>query len=111
MALVYLYDDLETLLRFRLNTDGGSEEDTCYQEYKCYEKKGLEDALAALRRLAGKGCNHAFICQTLKQRYLRWLDSNPWSDPVKFKKGMAFSIGYYKLLHELEKMRSVVEKT
>ena len=52
----------------------------------------------------------------------RWLRQNgrpaffsrimhPWSDPVKFKKGMAFSIGYYKLLHELEKMRSVVEKT
>ena len=103
---MYLYDALETLLRVNASSELEKDADDCYREYKCYEKKGLEDALTALQRLAGKGCNHAFICQMLKQRYFRWLDSNPWGDPVKFKKGMAFSIGYYKLLHELEKMGS-----
>lgn len=98
-----IYDDLETVLRQRLSA-GGGEEDACYLEYRGYEKRGLEDALSALHRLAGKGCNHAFICQALKQRYLRWLDSGTWSDPVRFKKGMAFSVGYYRLVHELEKM-------
>jgi hypothetical protein len=107
---VYLYDDIETLLRFSLSTELDREKDGCYQEYKCFERKGLEDALAALHRMASKGCNHAFICQTLKQRYLRWVDGNPWTDPVKFKKGMAFSVGYYRLVHELEKMRSEVER-
>jgi hypothetical protein len=108
---VYLYDDLETIVRFEFSASSTKDEDDGYKEYKCYEKKGLEDALVALHRLASKGCNHAFICQALKQRYLRWIDGNPWIDPVKFKKGMAFSVGYYRLVHELEKMRSAMEGT
>ena len=109
MDLVGVYDDLETVLRLHLSA-GGGEEDACYLEYKCYERRGLEDALSALHRLASKGCNHAFICQTLKQRYLRWLDSGQWSDPATFKKGIAFSVGYYRLVHELEKMSADTDK-
>ena len=30
---------------FSLSTELENEEDDCYREYKCYEKKGLEDAL------------------------------------------------------------------
>ena len=109
MDLVGVYHDLETVLRLRLSA-GGSGEDACYLEYKRYEERGLEDALSALHRLAGKGCNHAFICQALKQRYLRWLDGGIWSDPERFKKGMAFSVGYYRLVHELEKMSADADK-
>jgi hypothetical protein len=102
-----VYEDLETLLRIRLRCGEGC---SAYLEYRSYEERGLEDALATLHRLAGKGCNHAFICQALKQRYLRWLDAGGWTDPRRFKKGVAFSVGYFRLIHELELMSSEAPK-
>jgi hypothetical protein len=101
-----LYEDIEAQLRIGVKAVSAGEEDARYREFKCYEERGLEDALSSLHRLAGKGFNHAFICQALKQGYLRWIDSRPWSDPMMFKKVMAFSVGYYRLVHELEKMSS-----
>ncbi len=99
------YDEIEALVRSSIGS-AADRPDPGYREFRRNEINGLEDALSALHGLVGRGCNHAFICQALKQRYLRWLDSGSWADPAVFKRGIAFSAGYHRLVHELERMES-----